>query len=128
MRGVEIQWADYIHLRMPADGEHLARLFYVGLLALEEIPTPANPASHRGVWFRCGKLQLHLGAVPEWPSKPAVPIVPVEDLRRVIDALVTAGYEAKADLDSPPGSVRALALDPFGNRIELNQTLRPRAR
>jgi len=118
---------DYIHLQMPADSEHLARRFYAGLLALEEIPTPTNPASHRGVWFRCGLLRLHLGAVPEWPSKPAVPIVAVGDLRRVIDNLLAAGYDARVDLESRPGFARALALDPFGNRLELIQSMLPRA-
>ena len=127
MPAADVRWVDYIHLNMPVGAEDRARRFYGGLLGLEEIPTPANPASHRGVWFRCGRARLHLGAEPEWPSRPAVPVVPVEDLPRVLDALHAAGCAAQMDIEARRSFARAVAVDPFGNRIELIQTVLPRA-
>ncbi|HTT13218.1 MAG TPA: hypothetical protein VMG60_20290 [Burkholderiaceae bacterium] len=66
-------------------------------------------------------------AAPEWPSRPALPVVPVEDLQRVLEDLRAAGCAAKMDIEARQTFARALALDPFGNRIELIQTMSPRA-
>ena len=116
---------EYIHLDMPEGDEDIARQFYGSLLGLREIEKPRNPASHRGVWFRCGSMQLHLGGTSDWPARPAVPLLPVPDLRGTVDVILQAGYAVKLDLQSGLGVARAIVVDPFGNRVELMQTVGP---
>jgi len=116
--------SDFVHLDMPANGDAQARRFYGDLLGFAERPGLPNPASRRGVWFECGRVQLHLGAVADWPAKPtksALPTLPVEDLQRVMHELIAGGFAAKMDLRSPPRTPRAVAVDPFGNLIALRE-------
>jgi predicted enzyme related to lactoylglutathione lyase len=117
-----IEGWEYVHLDMPDGGEDIARAFYGRLLGLREVPKLRNPASHRGIWFQLGSIQLHLGRGPDWPARTAVPLLPVHDLRTTIDALVAAGHKVNVDVQSGAAFARAIAVDPFGNRIELMHT------
>jgi catechol 2,3-dioxygenase-like lactoylglutathione lyase family enzyme len=123
MNSDPVEGWEYIHLDMPEGDEDIARQFYARLLGLREILKPRNPASHRGVWFRCGSMQLHLGGAPDWPARPAVPLLPVPDLRGTVDAILQAGYAVGLDSQSSRLFARAIVVDPFGNRIELMQTM-----
>jgi catechol 2,3-dioxygenase-like lactoylglutathione lyase family enzyme len=107
---------------MPAGGEQRAREFYGKLLGLREVPKSPNPASHRGVWFQRDRLQLHLGATPDWPARTAIPILFVDDLRRAVAGLLAAGYAVEQYLDAHATLPHATTQDPFGNRIELAET------
>lgn len=108
----------YIHLTMPVGGEARARAFYGELLGMAEIATPASPA-RRSIRFQKLTLHLQLGVAPEWPATAGHAKVPVQDLRRTVDSLVKAGYQAQFSPGSLSGFDRAFATDPFGNLIEL---------
>jgi catechol 2,3-dioxygenase-like lactoylglutathione lyase family enzyme len=104
---------------MPVGGEDAARGFYGRLLGLPEIAKPPALAVRGGVWFRCGRLQLHLGAEADFrPAKKAHPALRVEHLEELVSSLRAAGVEVRDDA-SVPEVRRAFAFDPFGNRVEL---------
>src|SRR3569833_4482403 len=46
-------------LDLPEGGENEARRFYGTMLGMTEVPKPA-PLSQCGVWFRAGRVELHL--------------------------------------------------------------------
>lgn len=98
---------------------------YLGRFERDKYSTKTTPFA----MFR-GKVtqRLHLGDMPAWPSRTGVSCLPVENLRGVIDDPLTAGHEAKIDFESLAGFARALAMDPFGNRIELMQVMAPTPR
>jgi hypothetical protein len=76
-------------------------------------------AGRGGVWFQCGKLQLHLGVEKEFrPAKKAHPALRVQQLEVLLTLLREAGCEV-TNGKSLPGVQRAFTQDPFGNRIEL---------
>ncbi|MEM1050761.1 MAG: VOC family protein [Pseudomonadota bacterium] len=113
---------DHIQIAIPENEEEKARGFYRDLLGLLEVTKPAN-LSPNGCWFACGMLGLHLGVDPDFkPSKKSHPAFLVDDLRVVEKALRAAGYPI---VDGKPiaGSHRTFTQDPFGNRIELMQSL-----
>lgn len=121
---VPVDPRDFTHLAMPAEGEGRARRFYCDFLGLREIPKPPNPASHKGVWFECGTLQLHLGVAPELPARTGHPTLALHDLRQRVYRLLRAGFEAGFVTPLSSGTARAYAVDPFGNRLELIQAPR----
>jgi len=114
---------DHVQLALPPGGEPEARAFYGGLLGLAELPKPEPLAARGGLWFACGALQVHLGVEPDFrPAKKAHPAFRVRDLAALTAALRAEGFEATRD-EAMAGVHRAFTSDPFGNRIELIQTV-----
>jgi catechol 2,3-dioxygenase-like lactoylglutathione lyase family enzyme len=112
---------DHVQLAMPAGGEAEARRFYGGLLGLREIAKPPELAPRGGVWFALPPLELHLGVEAEFrPARKAHPAFRVADLDALLRRLAEACVAAERDT-SLPGTRRAFAADPFGNRVELIQ-------
>jgi catechol 2,3-dioxygenase-like lactoylglutathione lyase family enzyme len=110
---------DHVQVAMPEGREESARDFYGLLLGLPEIPKPEQTAGRGGVWYQCGRLQLHLGVDPGFhPARKAHPALLVEGYGALLEALERAGYEVRPD-KSLPDVTRAFTFDPFGNRIEL---------
>ena len=98
---------------MPVGGEKLARQFYGELLGLRELRKPPHLVARGGVWFQCGRLQLHLGIDTDFrPAKKAHPALLVIDLAELLEALRAAGFEVKRDSDYAQGFVRAFTSDP----------------
>ena len=124
MTNKRIEGVHHIQLAMPAGGEAHARDFYGSLLGMAEIAKPARLVARGGVWFQCGSLQLHLGVDAEFvPAKKAHPGLLVGNLAELIAALTAGGHEVKYDTEQLAGFDRAFTADPFGNRIELLQSL-----
>lgn len=116
---------DHLQLAMPAGAEEQARAFYGGALGLEELPKPPALAARGGVWFRCGKQEIHLGVAEDFqPQRKGHPGLLVRDLAATCARLESAGAPIILD-DLLPGYERFYTADPFGNRIEC---LRPLTR
>lgn len=114
---------DHIQLAIPEGGEVKAREFYGNVLGMREVEKPAN-LSRKGCWFEAGALNLHIGVDPEFrPASKAHPALLVDDIDGVERTLAAAGYPIVGDKPIE-GYRRFFTQDPFGNRIELMQTLR----
>jgi len=104
---------------MPAGAEDSARAFYSGLLAMAELPKPAELAKRGGCWFASGAVQIHLGVENDFrPARKAHPALLCSDYDRLVAKLRAAGVEVAED-HNIPGVRRCHIYDPFGNRIEL---------
>ncbi len=113
----------HIQLAMPKGGEDAARRFYVDVLGLSEVDKPEALQGRGGVWFQSGPLRLHLGVdEPFTPARKAHPAFRVADLGVAAALLEEAGVEYRPDIDLP-GLQRVYVADPFGNRIEICQTV-----
>jgi catechol 2,3-dioxygenase-like lactoylglutathione lyase family enzyme len=118
-----IDTALYIHLSAPAGKAREVRHFYGSLLGLTEIRSVLNPASRRGVWFKAGTVQIHVGPVPEWPAKPGTPRIAVKDLVAVIGAIRLARHAVPPLPERVAAGRQVATLDPFGNSIVLVQSI-----
>jgi catechol 2,3-dioxygenase-like lactoylglutathione lyase family enzyme len=107
---------DHVQVAIPVGAEDRARMFYVDVLGLTEVPKPPVMAARGGAWFEAGRTVVHVGADPEFvPARKAHPALLVADLRTFV-------AERSLDVrwsDEIPGTVRCHLDDPFGNRIEL---------
>ena len=114
---------DHVQVAIPSDGDDTARRFYGGLLGMAEIAKPPPLAARGGCWFRAGAAVLHLGVeAPFTPARKAHPAFLVTDLDAVSATLRQAGHQCvPADADIP-GVRRFHTFDPFGNRLEFQQT------
>jgi catechol 2,3-dioxygenase-like lactoylglutathione lyase family enzyme len=114
---------DHVQLAMPAGQEDGARAFYVGVLGLVEEPKPANLAARGGIWFKGGSLRLHLGVEVDFrPAKKAHPALLVTGLADLAERCRLAGYQPVTD-ELLEGFNRVYVSDPFGNRIELLESI-----
>jgi catechol 2,3-dioxygenase-like lactoylglutathione lyase family enzyme len=128
VRRLKVYALDHVQLAMPAGGEDAARAFYGRVLGLPEVPKPANLAGRGGVWFEEGALRVHLGVERTFaPAKKAHPAFLVRHLDLLIERCEQAGHVPVTD-EPLAGYRRVYVSDPFGNRIELMERLRPRAR
>ena len=110
---------DHVQLSMPAGGEEIARAFYSGILGLREIPKPGQLAGRGGAWFAADTLALHLGVESDFRAATrAHPAFVVEDLGEMRRRLFEAGV-TPVDDDSGLAVDRCYVSDPFGNRLEL---------
>jgi catechol 2,3-dioxygenase-like lactoylglutathione lyase family enzyme len=103
--------------------EEEARVFYGGLLGLNEIEKPEALKPKGGVWFSLGRGELHVGLEDDFrAARKAHPAFVVDDLDGLHVLLETAGYETFGG-EEIPGVRRFHVHDPFGNRIELVERL-----
>lgn len=110
---------DHVQLAMPVGEEETARLFYCGLLGMNEIGKPEELARRGGCWFESASVQLHLGVEADFrPAKKAHPALRCRDYDALSLSLRAAGVDVRDD-HSIPGVRRCHISDPFGNRIEL---------
>ena len=114
-----IQAIDHVQIAIPVGSEDVARLFYVGVLGLGEVPKPPAMATRGGAWFEAGAVKVHLGVEANFRAndKAHVAFV-VDDVMALAARASEAGYRVKHD-DALSGFVRAFLYDPFGNRIEI---------
>jgi catechol 2,3-dioxygenase-like lactoylglutathione lyase family enzyme len=122
---MRIDRLEHVQLAMPAGGEAQARVFYSGVLGIPEIAKPPILAKRRGCWFERSTLKIHLGVETEFrPARKAHPALLVVDLNTLVDRLKSAGYAVRDD-EPLEGYHRVYVDDPFGNRIELMEPMRP---
>jgi len=112
-----------VQLAMPPGRESEARAFYEGILGILEAPKPPNLAKRGGCWFVRGSLKIHLGVEIDFrAAQKAHPAFVVEDLSAFKAAIEAAGHACTTD-EPLDGYNRIYTHDPFGNRIELMETL-----
>ena len=114
---------DHVQLAMPEGGEVSAQEFYEGLLGLSRVPKPVHLELRGGCWFENGSVKVHLGVEADFrPARKAHPALVVDGLDRLIARLRAAGVTVR---DGEPIEThhRAYADDPFGNRIELIESV-----
>lgn len=113
----------HIQLTAPRGSEATAREFYGALLGMREIEKPPELKKRGGVWFEFNGQQLHIGVednpVPQKKAHPAFVVAELDALRARLE---NAGYETRAD-ELFIGYKRFYVQDPFGNRIELVESL-----
>ena len=110
---------DHVQLAMPPGEEDRARAFYAGVLGMTEVQKPPNLAARGGCWFASGGVQIHLGVEDGFrPSRKAHPALRCSDYDALIGMLRASGFDVSEDA-AIPGTRRAYASDPFGNRLEL---------
>ncbi|HEV3154866.1 MAG TPA: Clp protease N-terminal domain-containing protein [Candidatus Baltobacteraceae bacterium] len=111
---------DHIQLAMPAGQEQIARMFYVGILGMQELPKPAHLAARGGAWFASGPVQVHLGVDADFhPATKAHPALKCRDYRTLIGELREKAVPVEEVPRGDDETERAYIADPFGNRIEL---------
>jgi catechol 2,3-dioxygenase-like lactoylglutathione lyase family enzyme len=114
----EFSGIDHVQLAAPRGCEEKAREFYGGLLGWTEIPKPEELRKRGGVWFQCGKHQVHIGIEDNFqPAKKAHPAFQVTNLNALREYLIQQGISVKDD-ESLEGAIRFYIDDPFGNRLE----------
>ncbi|HEV2249515.1 MAG TPA: VOC family protein [Candidatus Limnocylindria bacterium] len=107
----------------PAGEEARARRFYADQLGLREIPRPRSLQSQPGLWFEVpGGAHVHLAVEPDLALHPRRHFaLRVDDLGRMRAALERDGVRSE-DATEIAGWQRCYVFDPFGNKIELDQT------
>jgi catechol 2,3-dioxygenase-like lactoylglutathione lyase family enzyme len=114
---------DHVQLAMPRGREDAARSFYGELLGMTELPKPPVLAARGGCWFASGAAVLHLGVEePFAPARKAHPALLVDDLDGFEAALTAAGRCCIRADGEIPGVRRFHTHDPFGNRVEFQQS------
>ncbi len=109
---------DHVQIAAPKGSEPEARRFYGEWLGLSEIPKPENLKKRGGVWFACGRHELHIGVQDDFvPAKKAHPAFAVVGLDTLRERLLAHGVTPVED-EPIPGVRRFHVFDPFGNRLE----------
>ncbi|MCR8643100.1 glyoxalase [Paenibacillus sp. N1-5-1-14] len=109
---------DHVQLAAPAGCEEEARAFYGELIGLPELPKPLNLQKRGGVWFQCGKHEIHIGVEADFkPARKAHPGFEVNDLPALRAKFIEAGRSIVED-EQIEGRLRFHTEDPFGNRLE----------
>lgn len=114
---------DHVQLAMPEGCEASAQEFYEGLLGLARVPKPPHLERRGGCWFENDAVKVHLGVEADFrPARKAHPALVVDGLDRLVARLRAAGVTVH---DGEPMEThrRAYADDPFGNRIELLESI-----
>jgi catechol 2,3-dioxygenase-like lactoylglutathione lyase family enzyme len=114
----------HAQITVPIGAEATARGFYCGVLGLIEVEKPANLADRGGFWVAAGDHNVHIGVedgVDRTRSKAHI-AYEVSDLASWRTRLAAHGIKI-LDGVPIPGYVRFEFRDPFGNRVEMIQTL-----
>jgi hypothetical protein len=120
---VAITGIDHVQIAAPPGCEATARMFYGGILGLEELPKPEPLRSRGGCWFRAGAQELHVGVEQDFaPAHKAHPGLVADDLGELRSRLREASI-AWEDDTSLPRVDRLYVSDPFGNRLEVRGEL-----
>lgn len=117
---------DHVQLAMPRGQESQARAFYERILGIPETPKPPELAKRGGAWFENERVKIHLGVEDDFrPARKAHPALLVNDLAALTGELRAEGFVVTDD-SAIDGVKRAFVADPFGNRIELIQSMTER--
>jgi catechol 2,3-dioxygenase-like lactoylglutathione lyase family enzyme len=113
---------DHVQVAILPGGEDQARWFYGELLGMAEVAKPDTLASRGGCWFQCGLQQVHCGVEAEIAPTRRHPAFRTDGLAALRKRLTANGIVTSEDAPLP-GFSRFYAMDPFGNRVELLETL-----
>jgi len=105
----------------PPGEEARARKFYGDTLGLEELERPVTLRDRAGIWYSAPPGHVHLSADRELGLHPRRHFaLRVDDLDATVARLRAAGAQFE-EADPIPGWRRTYVMDPFGNKIELDQ-------
>jgi catechol 2,3-dioxygenase-like lactoylglutathione lyase family enzyme len=114
----------HVQITVPQGREPEARAFYCGVLGLEEIEKPDSLKPRGGLWLAVGDRQVHVGTEDgvERPATKAHVAYAVSDLEAWRTKLSKRGLVVE---DGVPiaGYIRFEFRDPFGNRVEMIQSI-----
>jgi catechol 2,3-dioxygenase-like lactoylglutathione lyase family enzyme len=111
-----------VQLFYPPGQESAALAFYVGRLGLKEIPRLTERGGRAGIWLAAGEGQVHLSEDQDLALHPRRHFaLRVDDLAAALAPLRAAGDVLEDAEPAIPGWRRIYCLDPFGNRIELDE-------
>ena len=109
---------------IPPGSEDSARSFYVEILGLDEIAKPEALAARGGLWLTLASIEVHFGVDPNFtPARKAHIALVVAELDTLRVRLAANQFESGPIELELPGFRRCYVDDPFGNRIELMQSL-----
>jgi len=114
----------HAQVTIPTGSEALAREFYCDLLGLPEIEKPASLANRGGFWAQAGDTQLHLApedTVDRRLSRAHL-AYEVDDIDAYRSLLTSHGFSILPSIPIP-GYERFEFRDPFGNRVEIIQSI-----
>ena len=111
---------DHIQLAAPEGCESEARHFFNEVLGWREIPKPEILRKRGGVWFECGRHQVHIGIQKDFvPATKAHPAFHVQHLDQLRNHLIDNHIHIVDDEAREEEGVRRFYInDPFGNRLE----------
>ncbi|MEL6383905.1 MAG: VOC family protein [Cyanobacteria bacterium J06626_18] len=114
----------HAQITVPSDQEQTAREFYCGVLNLPEVPKPENLRSRGGFWLKVGDQCVHVGIVEgvERSRTKAHLAYEVTDLSTWRKIIENYGLNLLEGIPIP-GFERFEFRDPFGNRVELMQSV-----
>ena len=114
-----IRGLHHVQIAAPPGCEADARRFYGELLGLPELAKPEPLRARGGVWFRCGRQQLHVGVDERFePARKAHPALAAWKYDELLARLRDAGVHVEP-AETIPGVRRSYVSDPWGNRLEL---------
>jgi catechol 2,3-dioxygenase-like lactoylglutathione lyase family enzyme len=115
---------DHVQITVPANAVAEARAFYCGVLGLREVEKPAALQERGGFWLQVGDRQVHVATEEgvERHATRAHVAYAVTDLARWRARLAAAGVEILEGIPIP-GHARFEFRDPFGNRVEMIETI-----
>jgi catechol 2,3-dioxygenase-like lactoylglutathione lyase family enzyme len=119
---------DHVQITVPPTAVAEARAFYCGLLGLREVEKPATLQGRGGFWLQVGDREVHVGieeGVERHATKAHVAYA-INDGAAWRARLAAAGVVIHDGIRIP-GDDRFQFRDPFGNRVELIETLRAHA-
>ncbi len=108
------------------EAEEQARDFYCRLLGLREIEKPESLQGRGGLWVELGEMQIHLGIEDKEVRRQtkAHLAYQVTDLDYWAARLQENGFSVETSIPIP-GYQRFEFRDPFGNRVEFIEPLKP---
>jgi catechol 2,3-dioxygenase-like lactoylglutathione lyase family enzyme len=114
----------HIQITIPKGAEAGGRAFYCGVLNLPEIEKPEVLKGRGGFWLQVGDCQVHVGTedgVNRNASKAHL-AYQVNDIAYWREHLTISGIQIEEQIPIP-GYDRFEFRDPFGNRVEITQSL-----
>jgi catechol 2,3-dioxygenase-like lactoylglutathione lyase family enzyme len=114
----------HVQITVPKGEEEAARKFYCGTLQLAEIAKPDVLKSRGGFWLAVGDRQVHVGTeegANRLATKAHVAYA-VDDIEPWRKNLTALGIRIEEGLPIP-GYSRFEFRDPFGNRVEMIQSI-----
>ncbi len=115
----------HVQITIPRGAEDEARKFYCEFLGLKEIPKPETLTGRGGFWMELGSTQIHVGVEDnnDRAQSKAHAAYLVDDVEFWRSKLTQNGVKILEGIPIP-GYERFEFRDPFGNRVELLQSIK----
>jgi catechol 2,3-dioxygenase-like lactoylglutathione lyase family enzyme len=120
-----IRGIHHVQITIPTGMEEAARAFYCGVLGLPEIEKPDSLKNRGGFWLGVGDRQVHVGTEDGFDrlTTKAHIAYQVDDVAAWKERLMQQGTHLGKESVPIPGYARFEFRDPFGNRVEMIQSI-----